>query len=363
MEPKKTVFYEKHNELGAKIVPFAGYLMPIQYKSILDEHRTVRNNVGMFDVSHMGEFEISGADAEKFLNHLTTNNVAKLKPGGIQYSTMLYEDGGVVDDLLVYRFDDKFLIVVNAANIEKDFNWLEEHVNGDVLLRDVSDEFSLLAIQGPRATELVAELSDESVKDIAYYNFRRGKVAGVKCVISRTGYTGEDGFELYARDVNACSLWDRIMESGVKYGLEPVGLAARDSLRLEAAYCLYGNDIDETTNPIEAGLGWIVKSKKIGGFIGKQPVLASKTNIIRKLAGFILKGKGIPRKGFEVLHDGEKIGNVTSGGKSPALDQIIGLAYIDLPFNKVGTEINIKIREKLIEAEVVQTPFYQRVGK
>ncbi len=359
-ETKKTGLYDRHVALGAKIVPFAGYYMPIQYSGIIDEHMTVRQHVGMFDVSHMGEFEIRGADAEKFLNKMTTNNVARLDPGNIQYSAMLYDDGGVVDDLLVYRFEDHYMAVVNAANLQKDFDWLAEHIFGDVQLRDVSDETALLAIQGPKAEQIVAELSDVPVEDITYYKFKLGKVAGQDCIISRTGYTGEDGFELYVKSTIASEVWDAVMEAGKPHGIKPIGLGARDSLRLEVAYCLYGNDIDKTTNPIEAGLGWIVKSKKKGGFIGKQPVLDKKTELTRKLTGFILNGKGIARHGCEVYHNGEKVGYVTSGGLSPVLNKIVGLAYIDLPFNKVGTEIEIDVRGRRLAAELVAIPFYNR---
>ncbi len=360
MEPKKTALYDKHVEFGAKIVPFAGYLMPIQYSGILDEHKHVRSKAGVFDVSHMGEFEIRGENAEKFLNRMTTNNVARLEPGGIQYSAMLYDDGGIVDDLLVYRFEDHYLVVVNAANIEKDFNWLKEHLSEGAELKDISDDITLLAIQGPNAAELVSELADEKTDDIVYYSFREGKIAGIDAIISRTGYTGEDGFELYVRKEYSEKLWDALFEIAGKYDLKPVGLGARDSLRLEASYCLYGNDIDQTTNPIEARLGWIVKSKKKGGFIGKEPVLKAKEGVSRKLCGFALNGKGIARRHSEIYSDGQKVGYVTSGGISPQLDKSIGMAYIDLPYDKIGTELEIDVRNRRIPAEIVQLPFYKR---
>ena len=360
MELKKTALYECHTALGAKIVPFAGYLMPVMYSGIIDEHLTVRKHAGMFDVSHMGEFEIHGADAEKFINRITTNNAAKLKPGEIQYSTMLYDDGGIVDDLLVYRFEDHYLLVVNASNIEKDFKWIEQHITEDVQLTNVSDDFSLIAIQGPKAEEIVSGLADIPVRDVIYYNYRMGRVAGIDAIISRTGYTGEDGFELYIRGQGAAHLWNILLEEGKDRGLKPAGLGARDSLRLEVAFCLYGNDIDQDTNPIEAGLGWIVKSKKIGGFIGKEPVLAAKDSLHRKLTGFVINGKMIARQRCEIFINGKKIGHVTSGGLSPVLNKVVGLAYIDLPHNEVGTEFEIDIRGRRVIAQVVETPFYKR---
>ncbi len=363
MDIKKTGLYERHLALGAKIVPFAGYYMPIQYSGIIDEHLTVRRAVGMFDVSHMGEFEIRGAEAEAFLNRMTTNNVSKLEPGNIQYSAMLYDDGGVVDDLLVYKFEDHFMTVVNASNLEKDFNWLKEHLPAGVELVNKSDDVNLLAIQGPKAEQLVAKLTDTRLDDIVYYNFRLGKVAGIDAIISRTGYTGEDGFEIYVSVADALKLWDAVMEAGTPLGIKPIGLGARDSLRLEVAYCLYGNDIDQTTNPIEAGLGWIVKTKKKGGFIGLDPVNKMKDEgPKRKLSGFVMTGKGIPRHGFEIFRGGVGIGRVTSGGVAPTVNKTVGLAYLELPFNEVGTEIDIEIRGSLVKAVVVELPFYKREG-
>jgi len=360
MQTKKTALYNRHEILGAKIVPFAGYYMPVQYSGIIDEHITVRNKVGMFDVSHMGEFEFRGPDAERFLNWMTTNNVARLEVGQIQYTTMLYNDGGIVDDLLVYRLEDHYMTVVNAANLDKDYNWLQEHLDGDMEMKNVSDEITLLAIQGPNAESLIAGLAEDEVKDIVYYHFRSGKIAGVHAIISRTGYTGEDGFEIYIGRESSEQLWDAIMEAGKPLGIKPIGLGARDSLRLEASYCLYGNDIDQTTNPIEAGLGWIIKSKKKGGFIGKQPVLDAKAGVKRKLTGFVLKSKGIARHNCEVFFNDLKIGYVTSGGLSPVLDKVVGMAYIDLPYNETGTQLEINVRGRRIPAEVIPIPFYKR---
>lgn len=360
MPEKHLILHNRHTALGAKMVPFAGYIMPVQYSGIIDEHMAVRKSVGVFDVSHMGEFEVRGADAERFLNRMTTNNVARLEPGGIQYSAMLYDDGGIVDDLLVYCLGKHYMMVVNAANIDKDYKWLESHLGGDVELKDISDQITLLAVQGPHAVDLIRKITDEPLDEIKYYNFKMGRIGGVDALISRTGYTGEDGFELYVNRSASGKLWDAVFIYEQKFGLKPVGLGARDSLRLEVGYCLYGNDIDQTTNPIEAGLGWIVKSKKIGGFIGKEPVLRAKERTSRKLVGFVVNDKGIARQKADVYFDGEKVGYVTSGGFSPMLNKAIGLAYIDKPHTEVGTAIEIDRRGRRMKAEIVQTPFYQR---
>ena len=360
MEGKKTALHDRHVALGAKMVSFAGFMMPVQYSGIIDEHMAVRKSVGVFDVSHMGEFLFRGADVQKFLNYMTTNNVARLEPGGIQYSAMLYDDGGVVDDLLVYFFEDHYMTVVNAACLEKDFEWFKKHLEGDVELEDISDQTTLLAIQGPRAVDLVRKITDTPVDDIEYYNHRLARMAGVDAIISRTGYTGEDGFEIYVDREHSSTLWDAVFEAGKEFNVKPVGLGARDSLRLEACYNLYGNDMDRTTNPIEAGLGWIVKSKKKGGFIGKEPVLEAKAGTSRKLVGFILKQKGIARHDADVYHDGQKVGRVTSGGFSPVLNKAIGLAFVDRPHTDPGTELDIDQRGRSLQAEIVQTPFYRR---
>ncbi|HHE46882.1 MAG TPA: glycine cleavage system aminomethyltransferase GcvT, partial [Bacteroidetes bacterium] len=276
MEGKKTGLYEQHLAMGAKMVPFAGFIMPVNYSGIIDEHLAVRKNVGVFDVSHMGEFEFRGADARKFLNWITTNNVAHLEPGGVQYSAMLYENGGVVDDLLIYSFDDHYMMVVNASNIDKDFKWIKDHLTGDVQLTDISYQTTLLAVQGPHAVDVLRKITNTPLDEISYYHFRAGKVAEIDALISRTGYTGEDGFELYFKREFSLHTWEALFEAGEEFGIKPAGLGARDSLRLEVCYNLYGNDMDQTTNPIEAGLGWIVKTKKAGGFIGKEQVLKAR---------------------------------------------------------------------------------------
>lgn len=351
---------DQHIALDGKMVPFAGFNMPVQYSSIIEEHLHVRNAVGLFDVSHMGEFIVSGSDAEKWLNHMTLNNVASLEVGQIQYSAMLYDHGGVVDDLLVYRFPDHYMVVVNASNIDKDFDWLSSHLEGDVTMRNVSEKTTLLAIQGPRAAELVRNIADVPTDGVEYYHFVKGHVNGVSVIFSRTGYTGEDGFEIYIDRANSMVLWDAVWKAGKPLDLKPIGLGARDSLRLEVCYCLYGNDIDQTTTPHEAGIGWITKMKKPGGFVGFDPVLKAKDNPTRKLMGFVLTEKGIARQHADVLIDGKKVGEVTSGGFSPILNKAIGLAYINKPYDVIGTQITLDVRGRQVKAELVQMPFYQR---
>ncbi|MBM3329376.1 MAG: glycine cleavage system aminomethyltransferase GcvT [Calditrichaeota bacterium] len=357
---KRIALHDHHVALGGRMVPFAGYEMPVQYSGIIDEHLSVRRNVGVFDVSHMGEFVVRGRDASNWLNRLTVNNVAALEFGQIQYSAMLYPDGGIVDDLLVYRFEGHFLVVVNAANIEKDFAHLESNLVPGIELINISDDITLLAIQGPQAAALVQQIADRPILDTVYYHFVEGEVNGRWAIFSRTGYTGEDGFEVYVRRSDSEVLWNALWEAGRPLGLKPIGLGARDSLRLEVCYCLYGNDIDPTTNPIEAGLGWITKTKKPGGFVGIETVLAAKEQLNRRLVGFTLKEKGIARHGQEIFLDGRKIGVVTSGGFSPVLDRAVGLAYIDKPFDVLGTAVKIDVRGRQIAAEVAETPFYKR---
>ncbi len=360
MADLKTALYEKHVALGAKMAPFGGYIMPIQYHSIQAEHLRVRETVGVFDVSHMGEFIVRGEGALDFVDRMTVNSVAKLQIDQAQYSAMLLENGGIVDDLLVYRFEDHFMIVVNASNRRKDFAWLENHQPENVELFDASEEYSLLAIQGRNAVELVQSLTAENLEEIKYYWFKEGVVADCPAIISRTGYTGEDGLELYVENKYATKLWDRVMEAGKSFSIEPIGLGARDTLRLEMKFALYGNDIDETTNPIEAGLGWITKSAK-GEFIGRNAILdVKKHGITRKLIGFEAEGKAIPRHGYDCFQGGDKIGHVTSGCWSPCLEKGIGIAYLATEFTQVGTRFEVDIRGKRIPAVVVDTPFYKR---
>jgi len=357
---KKTALYEIHKELGAKLVEFAGYEMPIQYSGIIEEHKKVRTSVGVFDVSHMGEFLISGENAESFLNYVTINNVAGMSVGQAQYNAMCYEDGGMIDDLLIYKFEDHYLMVVNAANLDKDWNWLEEHTTDGVSLEDVSDSTTLIAVQGPNSRKLMQKLTDADLSKIKFYHFIEGKVDGVPATIARTGYTGELGFELYVDNQYATQVWNAIFSAGEEFDVLPVGLGARDTLRLEAGFCLYGNDIDKTTNPLEAGLGWITKLDK-GDFIGKDALLKAKENgLNRRLVGFELQERGIPRHGYSITKDGEEIGEVTSGSQSPMLGEGIGMGYVKWEYRKPGEEIAIKVRNKEIPAKIVKPPFHKK---
>ncbi len=358
-EPKKTPFYDLHVKNKAKMIEFAGYLMPIQFKGIMEEHRKVRSSVGLFDITHMGEFEVWGKDAESFIQKMTTNDVLRLAPYQVQYSCMCYEKGGIVDDLLVYRLPDHFLLVVNAACAEKDFKWLSDHLWGDVELKNVSDQTALLALQGPKAEQVLKKLTDRNLSDLRYYWASWGEVNGVEMIFSRTGYTGEDGFELYFSPAYAEIIWNALIEAGKEFDIQPVGLGARDSLRLEMKYMLYGNDIDQTTNPLEAGLGWVVKLDK-DDFVGKEAILSLKQKgIKRKLVAFELMDKAFPRQHYQIQKDGKKIGEVTSGTFSPSLNKGIGLGYVPVEYSKIGTELNILIRGKPHKAEVIKPPFYK----
>lgn len=359
-EPKKPALYEVHVSLGAKIIPFAGFLMPVQYKGIIEEHRRVRTTVGVFDVSHMGEFEFHGAGATEFLNWITINDVAKLLIGQVQYTAMCYPDGGIVDDLLVYRFPDHYLMVVNAANIPKDRDWILEHMpSTGVEFRDESDEITLLAVQGPQSLGTLKSIAPINFDNLAYYHFEEAEIAGIDAVISRTGYTGERGYEIYVHRSRSEALWKAVFDAGKPYDIEPIGLGARDTLRLEMKYCLYGNDIDATTNPLEAGLGWITKLNK-GDFMGRDAIQAAKERgFIRKLVGFELTGKGIPRHGYPILFQGRQVGITTSGNYSPMLDVGIGLGYVPVNLSSVGTALELDMRGRHVPIRIVQTPFYQ----
>lgn len=362
---KTTRFNAIHNEHGAKMVEFAGYEMPIQYKNgIIHEHHKVRNEVGVFDVSHMGEFEVRGKDALAFAQKVTINDVSKLVPGAVQYSAMCYTEGGIVDDLLVYKMDDEFyMFVVNGANIEKDWNWcLENSKAFDVELKDVTDDVNLLAVQGPNSRAVIEQLTDEDISEEAlpFYNYKLGKVAGVDMIISRTGYTGELGYELYFRgdDAVARKVWDDLFAAGGKFGIEPVGLASRDTLRLEKGYCLYGNDIDKDTNPIEAGLGWITKAEK-GAFNGSDFIKKVKADKpLRRLVGFEVKAeKFIPRHHYLIYMGNLKVGFVTSGTMSPTLKKPIGMAYVPFEYKTPGTILEIEARGKRFPIEIIKMPF------
>ncbi len=359
MTLKQTAFLDIHRRLGGKIVEFGGFEMPVQYSGIIEEHRRVREAVGVFDVSHMGEFEIRGPGALDFVQRMTTNDAAKLAPGGVQYSAMCYDDGGIVDDLLVYHRGDHYMLVVNAANCAKDFAWLSSHRPGDATLTDRSDEVSLLAVQGPKSLETLAPLTTADIAGLAYYHHLRGTLAGVEMTISRTGYTGELGFELYFPSDRATGekVWNAVMEAGKKFGIAPIGLGARDTLRLEMGFCLYGHDIDQTTNPIEAGLGWITKTDK-GDFVGRGPIMSVKAaGPPRKLVGFVLGDKAFPRQGYQLVAGGKQIGTVTSGTFSPVLDRGIGMGYVETAMAKPGTPLAVVIRNREVPGTVVRFPF------
>lgn len=354
---KKTALNSIHHELGAKMVEFAGYEMPIQYHSIRDEHRRVRETVGVFDVSHMGEIEIWGKNALKMVQKITINDASVLENGQVQYSAMCYEDGGIVDDLLVYRFVDYYLLVVNAANKDKDLNWILQNKIEDCEVKDTSDDITQIAVQGRSAESTLQKLTSVDLSQIKFYWFTNDKLADVNMIISRTGYTGEPGFELYFENKYAETVWKKVFEAGKEFNIEPIGLGARDSLRLEKKMCLYGNDIDETTNPIEATLGWITKLDK-DDFIGKKAIaMIKEQGINRKLIAFILNESGFPRKDYEIFKNEEKIGTVTSGTVSPILEQGIGLGYVKKEYSKIETDIDIKVRNKFISAKIIKPPF------
>lgn len=355
---KKTSLYEKHVELNAKIVPFAGFEMPLQYEGVIKEHLAVRSTAGVFDVSHMGEFIVRGKNSEKFLNYVTINDVSKIEIGQAQYSAMCYDDGGIVDDLLIYRYNEYYMLVVNASNIEKDFNWLNEYLFDDVTLENRSDEISLIAVQGPKSREILLKISESDISELPFYHFIKGKVAGCAVTIARTGYTGELGYEIYGANDLMPKIWNELFKIGKPMGLVPVGLAARDTLRLEMKFCLYGNDIDETIHPYEAGLGWITKVDK-GDFIGREAIVDRKANMSRRLVCVEMIDRAIPRQGYEIFIDDEKSGYFTSGGQSPSLQKGIGLAYIKRPYTKSGTEIEVEIRGKRKRAIIIKPPFYK----
>lgn len=356
---KKTALYDKHVSLGAKIVPFAGFEMPVQYSGVTEEHFAVREKAGLFDVSHMGQFFIEGAGAKDLLQFVTTNNVDALENGKAQYSCLPNEDGGIVDDLIVYKMaDEKYFVVVNASNIDKDWDHISKYNTFGAQMTNASDEMSLLAVQGPKATEILQKITETNLSEIPYYHFTVGSVAGVSdVIISNTGYTGSGGFEIYFNNESAEKLWDAVIEAGAEEGIIPCGLAARDTLRLEKGFCLYGMDIDDTTSPIEAGLGWITKFDK--DFVSKDIFAKQKeVGVGRKLVGFELTDKGVPRHDYPVVDaEGNVIGKVTSGTQSPMKKIGLGIAYVDKPHFKLGSEIFIQVRNKNIPAKVVKMPF------
>jgi aminomethyltransferase len=358
---KVTPFTDLHIALGAKMHEFAGYNMPIEYSGIIDEHMTVCQAVGVFDVSHMGEFWVKGPNALALIQKVTSNNAAVLSPGKIQYSCLPNETGGIVDDLLVYSYEpEKYLLVVNAANIEKDWNWIVSHNTVGAELENSSDRMAQLAIQGPKAKDTLQKLTDVDLSAVPYYNFTVGKFAGIEqVIISNTGYTGAGGFELYFYPEYSQQIWDAIFEAGRKFGIKPAGLGCRDTLRLEAGFCLYGNDLDDTTSPIEAGLGWITKFVDGKDFTNRAALeQQKKEGVQRKLVGFEMIDRGIPRHGYDLVDaDGNKIGTVTSGTMSPVRKIGIGMGYVKTPFSALGSEIYVDLRGRRLMAQVVKPPF------
>jgi len=359
---KKTALYEKHIALGAKMVPFAGYEMPVRYGSELEEHHAVRKSVGMFDVSHMGEFLIKGPQALDLIQKVTSNDASRLEIGKVQYSCLPNDTGGIVDDLLVYQLkDEEFMLVVNASNIEKDWNWITSHNDMGAEMENISDHITLLALQGPNAINVIEQLTDADLKSQNYYTFTKGNLKNITdgVIISATGYTGSGGFEIYVYNQFAGQVWDAIMEAGKTYDIKPAGLGARDTLRLEMGYALYGNDIDDTTSPIEAGLGWITKFTK--DFINAAALKKEKEEgPSKRLVGFMLKDKGIPRSGYDILNsEEEKIGHVTSGTMSPTIGKGIGMGYINSNYATPGTDIYIAVRKKNLKAQIQKLPFYK----
>ncbi|WP_310393214.1 glycine cleavage system aminomethyltransferase GcvT [Hymenobacter sp.] len=355
---KTVTLNDTHRQLGAKMVPFAGYDMPVRYSSDLDEHHTVRRAVGIFDVSHMGEFRLRGPQALDLIQRVTSNDASKLADGKAQYSCLPNHDGGIVDDLLVYKLaDNDYLLVVNASNIEKDWNWIRHHNTQGVEMEDISDRTSLFAVQGPKANAALQTLTDVDLSSIPYYSFVQGTFAGAPdVIISATGYTGAGGFELYIPNESAAAVWDQVMTAGRPYGIKPIGLGARDTLRLEMGYCLYGNDIDDTTSPLEAGLGWITKFTK--EFTNSANIKKQKeAGVSKKLVAFVMDGPGIPRGHYELVDAaGQKIGDVTSGTQSPSLGKGIGLGYVKTEFAAPGTSIFVQIRGKNLPATVSKLP-------
>jgi aminomethyltransferase len=357
---KRTPFYDLHRAAGAKLVEFAGFEMPLRYTGDVREHLAVRTTVGLFDITHMGEFDVRGAGAAEWLDRMVTNHVGALAPGQALYSPMCRPDGGIVDDLLVYRYDDHYMVVVNAANLAKDFAWLAEHRPEGVSLEDRSDATALLAVQGPRAADVLRGHVPDAALDLGYYRFTTGSLYGVPATISRTGYTGEDGFELYFDPRHALTVWNGLMTSGKPHGLELIGLGARDTLRLEMGYMLYGNDITDTTTPLEAGLGWTVKLAK-GDFHGREVMVRQKAEgLKRRLVGFQLDGRRVPRHDMRILSGGRPVGVVTSGTYSPSLERPLGMGYVETALAANGTVLDIEAGTSTLAARVTARPFYTR---
>lgn len=360
---KKTPLYENHLYLKARMLDFAGWEMPIQYSGVIEEHNTVRKAAGIFDVSHMGQIEITGPDATQFTQYITTNDVLSLTDGKAMYSLLLNERGTVIDDIIIYQFNpQRFIYVVNASNIDKDLNWIKSHKKGNVKISNLSDNFALIALQGPASENILQKLTAADLSKLASFHFIESNVADAQnCVIARTGYTGEDGFEIFCKPQDAPQIWNSIMANGASFNLKPVGLGARDTLRTEMKYSLYGHEITEDTNPFEAGLSWVVKMDKAGEFIGKKALLdAQKAGIDRRLVGFKMIEKAIPRSGYKIMSKGKEVGFVTSGTLSPSLGEPIGIGFVPIELAKIGSTFLVDIRGKLREAKVVKTPFYKR---
>ncbi|MFC1484089.1 glycine cleavage system aminomethyltransferase GcvT [Candidatus Neomarinimicrobiota bacterium] len=359
---KRTPIFEQHKIMGARMAPFGGFEMPVQYSGINAEHAAVRENIGIFDVSHMGEFIIKGQDALPFLQDVTINDVSMLEPGQAQYSAMCLSDGGIIDDLLLYRHPEHYLMVVNAANIEKDFKWLQSNIKGNVSLDNLSETTGLIAVQGPRSRDMLSNLLGIDLSGMAYYHFVTCELFGKDVMISRTGYTGELGFEIYSDPEISRRLWEEIFTKGAVFQPVPVGLGARDTLRLEMKYCLYGSDLTSETNPIEAGLGWITKLEK-GPFIGSRAIARVKEDKPkRRLISFTMGGRAIPRPGYSITADDQRVGEVTSGTQSPTLKKGIGLGYVASEFSKSGNIINVDIRGKIVEAMIIKPPFVKETS-
>lgn len=359
----RTPLFDLYEKYGAKNVEFHGWEMPVQFSKIQEEHEAVRTKAGLFDVSHMGEVTVKGEGALQFLQHLVTNDVSKLAPGKAQYSAMCYENGGTVDDLIVYqKGEGDYLLVINSANIDGDFEWISSHVEGDVKVDNVSDQIAQLAIQGPKAEQILQTLTETDLSEIKFFKFRDDvQIAGVKALVSRTGYTGEDGFEIYSNSGDASKLWEAIMEAGQPEGLVPCGLGARDTLRFEAKLPLYGQELSPDITPIEAGIGFAVKTDKEEDFLGKSVLKKQKEEgAPRKLVGLEMIEKGIPRTGYEVFAGEEKIGEVTTGTQSPTLKKNVGLALVKREYTELGTEVEVQVRKRRLKAKVVKTPFYKR---
>lgn len=363
---KKTFLYNTHEKLGAKIIPFAGYLMPVEYSGIINEHLCVRKHAGIFDVSHMGEFWVKGPNALNFLQKITTNDVESIGIGKVQYNCLPNGMGGIIDDLLIYKYDsEKYMLVVNASNMAKDWKWLNDNNSDNAILENASDDMGEIAVQGPKSIDILQKLTTINLSQMPYFSFQTGTFAGIDhVIISRTGYTGEKGFEIYFYCEHSETIWNKIMDAGKEHNLQPIGLGARDTLRLEAGLCLYGNDIDDTTSPIEANLGWITKFKEGKNFIDRDFLASQNENgTKRKLVGFEMIDRGIPRHGYEIEDaQGNIIGLVTSGTMSPFLNKGIGMAYIKSKFTLPGSTIYIKIRNKTLKAQVIKLPFYKNTN-